>query len=79
MEVALGGLDRQSYGRARILASPVFQRFPEMFGRARTLALPDSYRQKISVWNNRGIGLSLPSRGTMLDLPWYHPGTTLVP
>jgi hypothetical protein len=28
------------FGRASLLASPDFQRFPEIFGLARTLALP---------------------------------------
>ena len=32
--------EKRPFGRASVLASPDFQRFPEIFGLARTLALP---------------------------------------
>ena len=44
-----------------------------------TLALPNTHQSNISIWNGRSTGSDLSSPGTSLEVPWYNPGTILVP
>ena len=71
-------LRRWAFGRLSVLASSVFQRFPEMFGIPRALALTGqagSKGPKATIKPPQGLLLALCYYGTIKGLLRYYQGT----